>query len=145
MPSRRLGDSIQSTSTISTFACAFAAEFPDKRVLYEPRAIVHHYVPSERVTWKYFWRRCFYVNREKVEAFSAMGHAANIRAEREFVGRAVTTQVKINLRQVVAGRLVGLTRLGAMTVGLLMAGSGHATGRAQLYLRKLLRRDAAGI
>jgi glucosyl-dolichyl phosphate glucuronosyltransferase len=117
-----------------------AAEYPEKRVLYEPRAIVHHYVPAERVTWRYFWRRCFYVNREKVEAFAEMGHAANIRAEREFVGRAVTTQVKVNLRQVLAGRWVGFTRLGAMSVGLFMAGIGHVTGRVQLYVRKPMRK-----
>ena len=46
---------------------------PDQRVLYEPDAVVHHYVPAQRVEWRYFWRRCFFVNREKVEAFADIG------------------------------------------------------------------------
>jgi glucosyl-dolichyl phosphate glucuronosyltransferase len=31
-------------------------------VMYEPDARVHHHVRAERTTWKYFWRRCFFVN-----------------------------------------------------------------------------------
>ena len=71
-----------------------AAHFPDRRLLYEPRAIVHHYVPAQRVEWRYFWRRCFFVNREKVEAFADMGDAANIQAELEFVRRAFTRELR---------------------------------------------------
>ncbi len=53
-------------------------------VCYEPRAEVRHYVAAERLTWSYFWRRCFYVNRSKVGAFADMGSAGNIGAELRF-------------------------------------------------------------
>ncbi len=53
-------------------------------VCYEPRAEVHHYVAPERLTWSYFWRRCFYVNRSKVRAFADMGEAGHIGAELRF-------------------------------------------------------------
>ena len=53
-------------------------------VLYEPRAEVRHYVAPERLTWSYFWRRCFFVNRSKVGAFADMGEAGNIGAELRF-------------------------------------------------------------
>jgi GT2 family glycosyltransferase len=112
-----------------------AKECPGQDVLYEPRAIVHHYVPAQRVTWHYFWRRCFFVNREKIHAFADMGSAANIRAEREFVRRAMTSQVLVEVGELLRGRWVGLTRLGAMVVGVVMAGSGHVVGRTQLLLR----------
>jgi glucosyl-dolichyl phosphate glucuronosyltransferase len=119
-----------------------AAQRPGQQLLYEPRAIVHHHVPAQRVAWKYFWRRCFFVNREKVEAFADMGEAANIRAEREFVRRAVTTQVARDANDVLHGRWVGLSRLGAMVVGVVMAGTGHLVGRAQLLLHRQLGRRA---
>jgi hypothetical protein len=120
-----------------------AAHRPGQQLLYEPRAIVRHYVPAQRVAWRYFWRRCFFVNREKVEAFADMGEAANIRAEREFVRRAVTTQVAKDLDDVRRGRWVGLSRLGAMMVGVAMAGLGHVVGRVQFMIHHRPDRKAA--
>jgi glycosyltransferase involved in cell wall biosynthesis len=112
-----------------------AAAFPQGVVLYEPNAIVHHYVPAERVSWRYFWRRCFFVNREKVDAFTDMGSAANIRAERAFVRRAVTTQVRREVGHALQGQPIGLVRLGAMFVGIFMAAAGNLVGRIQLWRR----------
>ena len=106
-----------------------AAACPGQQLLFEPRAIVHHYVPAQRVEWRYFWRRCFYVNREKVEAFADMGDAANIEAERAFVRKALTTQVAVELRTVSSGDVNGLRRLGAMGIGVAMAGLGHLVGQ----------------
>lgn len=120
-----------------------AAHFPDRRLLYEPRAIVHHYVPAQRVAWRYFWRRCFFVNREKVEAFSDMGEAANIRAELEFVRRAFTRQLSANLTAAGRGEWIGLARAGAMIVGTFMAGCGHVAGRLQMILHPSRGRDVA--
>jgi cellulose synthase/poly-beta-1,6-N-acetylglucosamine synthase-like glycosyltransferase len=111
-----------------------ATQRPGQKVLYEPRAVVHHFVPAERVEWRYFWRRCFFVNREKVYAFADMGGAANIRAEREFVRRAMTKQVSREVADVLRGKWIGLLRLGAMQVGVIMAAAGHVVGRAQLAL-----------
>ena len=116
-----------------------ATQCPGQELLYEPRAIVHHFVPAQRVEWSYFWRRCFFVNREKVDAFAEMGEAANIRAEREFVWRALTEQIAIDVSGVLRGRLSGLSRTGAMIVGITMAAAGHAVGRYQLYSRIRLR------
>ncbi|MGC1238357.1 MAG: glycosyltransferase [Acidimicrobiales bacterium] len=110
-----------------------AAQCPGQDLLYEPRAIVHHFVPAQRVKWSYFWRRCFFVNREKVNAFAEMGDAANIRAEREFVWRALTEQITIDVSDVVKGRWSGISRMGAMIVGITMAATGNAVGRYQLY------------
>jgi glucosyl-dolichyl phosphate glucuronosyltransferase len=106
-----------------------AALYPHRDLLYEPKAIVHHYVPAERVTWRYFWRRCFFVNREKVGAFSEMGDAANIRAERAFVRRAMTEQTSAQLHEVMKGNWWGIGRLAAMLVGLSMAACGHLAGK----------------
>jgi GT2 family glycosyltransferase len=112
-----------------------AAQCPAQQILYEPRAIVHHFVPAQRVEWSYFWRRCYHVNRDKVAAFAEMGKAANIRAEREFVLRALTAQTVKDVSDALKGNWSALTRLGAMFVGMTMAATGHAVGRYRLYAR----------
>jgi glucosyl-dolichyl phosphate glucuronosyltransferase len=51
---------------------------------YEPLAEVRHHVRRERLTWSYFWRRWFYVNRSNVDAFADTGETGNIGAELRF-------------------------------------------------------------
>ena len=115
-----------------------AANFPEHQILYEPQAIVYHNVPAVRVSWHYFWRRCFFVNREKVGTFAQMGSAANIRAEREFVRRALTRQASSDLACIARGDLDGLSRLGAMMVGMVMAVAGHLVGTSSAHIRGVL-------
>jgi glucosyl-dolichyl phosphate glucuronosyltransferase len=115
-----------------------ATAFPHGVVLFEPRAVVRHFVPAERVAWRYFWRRCFFVNREKVEAFDAMGSAANLHAEVTFVRRALTVQVKAALAGAAKGHLRALAQLGVMLMGIGLAGLGNLTGRAILMRRRSL-------
>ena len=45
-----------------------ARRWPNQQILFEPGAIARHHVHPERLTWSYFWRRCFFVNRSKVAA-----------------------------------------------------------------------------
>jgi glycosyltransferase involved in cell wall biosynthesis len=113
-----------------------AAAFPDGRVLFEPKAVVHHYVPAERVAWRYFWRRCFFVNREKVQAFAAMGPAADLGAERAFVRRALTTQVRAAISEAARGRSQALVQLAVMMLGIGLAGLGNLVGRVRLQIQK---------
>ena len=100
-------------------------------VCYEPRAEVRHYVAPERLTWSYFWRRCFYVNRSKVGAFADMGEAGNIGAELRFsVG--VLLGLGPALAAALSGRPERLVQALAAVVGLVLAGCGYVAGRAQL-------------
>ena len=115
-----------------------ATAFPASAVLFEPRAVVHHFVPAERVAWRYFWRRCFFVNREKVEAFEAMGPAANLNAELTFVRRALTVQSKAAVAGAARGQGQAFTQLGVMLLGIALAGLGNVAGRAIQAKRRLL-------
>jgi glucosyl-dolichyl phosphate glucuronosyltransferase len=107
------------------------------KVLYEPRAVVHHFVPATRTTWRYFWRRCYFVNQGKVEAFANMREASSLSAELTFVARALTAGVLAEIRDVIRGDLYGLVRVGAMIAGIALAGLGHLSG--QLRLRRSRR------
>jgi glycosyltransferase involved in cell wall biosynthesis len=100
-------------------------------VCYEPLAEVRHYVPPERLTWSYFWRRCFYVNRSKVGAFADMGEAGNIGAELRF---GVSTLLGLGpaLVAAVTGQPERLRQALVAVAGVALAGCGHVAGRVQL-------------
>lgn len=100
-------------------------------VLYEPRAEVHHYVPPERMTWSYFWRRCFSVNRKKVGALVDMGESGNLGAEVRFSVGVLLALVPA-LLAAVTGRPERARQALAALVGLVLAGYGHVTGQVQL-------------
>lgn len=116
------------------------ARFGIENVVYTPHAVVHHFVPAERVTWKYFWRRCYFVNREKVRVFHNMGTSSNLTAERRFVLDALTRQTTLTLRQLARGDINGLYALGAMLIGIGLAGMGHLRGQ----IDRIASRDGNG-
>ena len=103
--------------------------FGVENVIYTPFARVRHYVTAERVTWRYFWRRCYFVNREKVRVFRHIGTAANLVAERQFVIHALTKQSRATLRSLRHGDTRALRVLGAMIAGIGLAGLGHVCGQ----------------
>jgi cellulose synthase/poly-beta-1,6-N-acetylglucosamine synthase-like glycosyltransferase len=105
-----------------------AARWPDGKLLYEPSAVVRHYVHPERLTWHYFWRRCFFVNRSKVFAHQRMGEARNLSAERSFALRALTRGVAREGRALVRGDASAAMRAGAIVLGLGCAGAGYLSG-----------------
>lgn len=117
---------------------------PGRLILYEPTAIVHHHVPSGRLTWSYFWRRCFFVNRSKVAAMRGMGEAAHLRAERSFAARALTRGMMTNLRAMLGGDLGGLQRALASVAGVTLAGVGYAVGSLEWSLGRRPEGNATG-
>jgi GT2 family glycosyltransferase len=106
-----------------------AALRPAPQILYEPRAVVFHHVGAERVTWRYFWRRCFFVNKGKVRAFRDMGDAANLDADLAFVIRSVRRSAGALFHGRRGHRVDGLLRLAALLVGIALAAGGHMAGR----------------
>jgi glucosyl-dolichyl phosphate glucuronosyltransferase len=113
-----------------------AGRYGDNRLYYAPRAVVHHHVPANRVSWRYFWRRCYFVNRDKVAAFQRMGSAANLLAERDFVLRSLRDRVRAEFRRGLDRQPGAIRSLAAMLAGIALAGAGHVVGR----LRQLASR-----
>ena len=101
---------------------------PQSRLIYEPRAIVRHYVPEDRLTWNYFWRRCFWVNRGKVAVMRGLGGAANLRADRSFALKSLSVGVARELREFLNGDIGGLQRALAIFVGLSLATAAYVAG-----------------
>jgi glucosyl-dolichyl phosphate glucuronosyltransferase len=109
--------------------------FGERSVLHVPDAIIHHYVPDERATWRYFCRRTYFVNKEKVEAFRDMGSAANLAAERDFVFRTLRRELMLAIRRALRGEKGALRSAGAMLTGTALAGFGHLHGRLERLRR----------
>lgn len=110
---------------------------PADLIVYEPMARVHHFVPAGRTTWGYFWRRCFFVNKGKVEAFRQMEGAASLSSDIDFVGRALSRGVSTGLRQAFRGDPYGAARAASILVGIVLAGCGHVAGRAKWELSRM--------
>jgi GT2 family glycosyltransferase len=117
---------------------------PSGRLLYEPAAVVRHHVHPERLTWAYFWRRCFSVNRSKVGAMRQLGPAAHLSAERSFATRLLTLGVLRNLGAALRGRPAGLARAAAIVVGVGLAGLGYLTGTGEHLLGRGPRPEQLG-
>jgi GT2 family glycosyltransferase len=110
-----------------------AGQFGPSAVVYEPRARVQHTVTPDRVTWGYFWRRCFNVNRGKVLAFADLGEAGNLTAELAFA-RQMAGRVADRLRRGLRGEPAAFGQAGAIVAGLGLAGLGHVVGTVDLRL-----------
>jgi GT2 family glycosyltransferase len=105
-------------------------------VVFTPSAIVRHYVPAQRTSWAHFWRKCFYVNREKVQAHREMGAASSFGPDVAFVVRTMTVGIISELRSVFRGDRHALLRIGAILVGVTSAGMGNVVGRASAARHK---------
>jgi glucosyl-dolichyl phosphate glucuronosyltransferase len=101
---------------------------PQSRLMYEPRAVVHHYVYADRLTWRYFCRRCFWANRDKVAIMRGLGGAANLKADRRFVLRTLSVGVGRSVRELLGGDIGGLQRALAIIAGVAISGIAYATG-----------------
>jgi len=106
-----------------------AMAFPDGVVLFEPRAIVRHNVVAARVTWSYFWNRCFKVNRSKARELHRLGNAGDTTEDRSFVLRAIGRGLRGAGRDVVHGDFFGIVRFVVLLIGIGTAAIGFTVGQ----------------
>lgn len=98
-------------------------------LLYQPAAVVHHHVPQQRLTWSYFWRRCFYVNRYKITAFRDLGAAGSLAAERSFVYAFLNTLPRRTAQALLTTNTSDILQISTAILGLAFAATGHIAGR----------------
>lgn len=90
---------------------------PTGRWLYDPAAAVHHRVPSERTTRRYFVTRCWHEGRGKAALVRFVG-STGIESERSYTTRVLPQAFMRELRAGVLGRqLAGFERCAALVVG----------------------------
>jgi glycosyltransferase involved in cell wall biosynthesis len=116
-----------------------AKRWPGRQIIFEPRAISQHFVHPNRLTWAYFWRRCFSVNRGKVEAHRNLPGAGDLDADRQFASNTVRRGLRREIGQVRSGDLSGLLRIACLFAGVGFAAAGYTTGTVQYWLRTSAR------
>jgi glucosyl-dolichyl phosphate glucuronosyltransferase len=116
---------------------------PQNELIYEPAAIVRHHVHADRLTFHYFWWRCFWVNREKVAIMRDLGEAANLKADRRFVQRTLSVGVARGLRELLRGDVGGLQRALAIVLGVGVAGIAYLTGTVEWNVAHRRGRESA--
>ena len=99
------------------------------RLLYEPAAVVRHRVTEERLAWGYFSSRCYAEGRSKAMVSRLVGAGDALETERRYVRsvlpRAMARELDLRRR----GRVLAITRVGAMLAGLVLTTAGYVRGR----------------
>jgi glycosyltransferase involved in cell wall biosynthesis len=105
------------------------ARWPEKRIVYTKKAIVHHHVPRPRQTVRYFARRCYGEGVSKVVVRRLWG-APGTSAEMSYLTRALPLAILRNLRNVLIIRDVrgSISRVGMITAGIAAVGAGFVSG-----------------
>ena len=117
--------------------------FPDGIVLYEPRAAVHHRVPAERASWRYFAARCYAEGRSKAEVCRLAGAGDGLASERAHVAGALRRAVARDVGATAAGDVAAVARVGAVAAGVALATAGLVAGGAATVPARARRRPRA--
>ena len=125
------------------FSIRLLEAWPGGRIIYEPKAVVHHHVDRSRRTWRYFLNRCFAEGYSKARVADISGRSAALSSERSYMTRTITRAAYRELRALFRpGARRALGRLTALVLGLSWAGTGYV--RAVIVRMKLPLRQEGG-
>jgi glucosyl-dolichyl phosphate glucuronosyltransferase len=99
---------------------------PGRPLVYDPAATVHHRVPCERATWRYFLSRCYYEGLSKAEVARLAGRERGLASERAYTLRTLPSGFWSELK---AARL---TRAAAIIAGFCATVVGFLAGTASV-------------
>jgi GT2 family glycosyltransferase len=120
-----------------------AHRVPGSRILYEPRAVVHHHVAPERARWAYFRRRCWSEGLSKALVAGLADPRRALSAERRYATRVLPAGIARDLGAAVRTR-DGWRLASAATsgTGLAITALGYAAGRLGRSRSRRLARAA---
>jgi glucosyl-dolichyl phosphate glucuronosyltransferase len=104
---------------------------PGGKFVFDPRAVIHHRVPSARERFAYFRSRCYAEGLSKALVTRSVGVGDGLAAERAYAAVALRRGVFRGLRQGVGGDSGGLLRAGAIAAGLAYTTAGYTVGSAR--------------
>lgn len=109
------------------------ANEPDSHWTYVPGAVVDHAVPSERSTFRFFLRRCYWEGAGKIELSAHLGDERDLEDERSYLTR---TLPRAFVRDLVGGQF---RRATAIVAGVMLAAAGGAVSLTRAAAAKLAR------
>jgi GT2 family glycosyltransferase len=102
---------------------------PGGRILLQPSAACRHSVPGDRLTRRYFRRRCRAEGRSKAVVSRLAGAESALESERVYVRRTLPRGVLAGLRDVLRGDLSGAARAEAIAEGALLTATSYMLAR----------------
>jgi GT2 family glycosyltransferase len=103
---------------------------PGARVVYEPDALVHHFVPAHRGTLNYMLRRAWSEGISKAQVSKIVGHKRALGPERRYVRQILPRAVFAGIRDRVQGKdPAGLGRAMTIIAVLAVTTCGYIRGR----------------
>jgi len=115
----------------------YTANNPGERFLLTREAVVHHRVPASRLTWHYFWTRCWAEGLSKAAVSSLAGSDSGLSAERQHVMRSLPRELGQNVQMLRRHPRTALARTALVVAGTFLAGAGLIRGRISLYRNPL--------
>jgi glucosyl-dolichyl phosphate glucuronosyltransferase len=112
---------------------------PGGRIVLEPSATCRHGVSPDRLTRRYFRRRCRAEGRSKALVSTLAGAEAALETERVYVRQTLPSGVLAGLRDAVRGDLSGLARAWAIVEGVGLTASSYALARLRARARRARR------
>ena len=103
---------------------------PDGEFIFEPRAVVHHWVPRSRSSWSYFRARCRAEGISKARVAATVGRSAALSEEKAYARRVLPMGIARDIRDGVAGDLAALARAGAITIGVSLTALSFLSAKA---------------
>ncbi|MGY1709474.1 glycosyltransferase family 2 protein [Geodermatophilus sp. SYSU D00758] len=109
------------------------------RILLEPGATCRHSVSADRVTRRYYRRRCRAEGRSKALVSGLAGAESALETERVYVRRTLPRGVLLGLRDAARGDRSGLGRAWAIVEGVSLTAGSYALARARATARRARR------
>jgi glycosyltransferase involved in cell wall biosynthesis len=104
-------------------------QWPEKIFLYEPRAKIHHRIPSYRTGWSYFRSRCYAEGLSKVIIAQYVGARDSLASERSYALCTLPSGVLHGVMDALFRfDLTGSLRAGAIVTGLMITTAGYIVG-----------------
>jgi hypothetical protein len=104
---------------------------PGGRILVEPAAVCHHSVSPDRLTRRYFRRRCRAEGRSKALVSRLAGAEAALESERSYLVRTLPRGVLAGLRDAARGDLSGLARAWSILEGTALTAASYLLARVR--------------
>jgi hypothetical protein len=121
------------------FAIRARRAHPGARIVLEPSATCRHAVSPDRVTRRYFRRRCRAEGRSKALVSRLAGPESALETERVYVRRTLPAGVLAGLRDALLGDSSGLARAEAIVEGVALTAVSYALARLREAARRARR------
>lgn len=121
----------------------YCARYSNERFVLVRDAIVHHRVPTSRLTWHYFWTRCWAEGISKAAVSSLVGAGSGLASERRHLARSLPIEVATSVRSLLRHPRSASIRTALIVAGTACAVAGLLKGRLSLRRNPLLAGDGS--